>query len=50
MMTLFSSPAYATMLSMEVSFWNKKKPKAFYSALASAPLSDYLLTFCQDYC
>ena len=29
------------MLSMEVSFWDKK-PKAFYSALASAPLSDDL--------
>jgi hypothetical protein len=40
-MTLFSSPAYATMLSIEVSFWDKKL-EAFYSALASAPLSDYL--------
>jgi len=24
MMTLFSSPAYATMLSMETSFWDEK--------------------------
>jgi len=40
-MTLFSSPAYATVLSMEVSFWDKK-PLAFYRALASAPLSDDL--------
>jgi hypothetical protein len=44
-MTLFSSPAYATVLSVEVSFWDKK-PLAFYSALASAPLSENLFALC----
>jgi hypothetical protein len=47
-MTLFSSPAYATVLSMEVSFWDKR-PLAFYSALASAPLSDDLFALCWDF-
>jgi hypothetical protein len=47
-MILFSSPAYATMLSIEASFWDGK-PRAFYSALASAPSSDYLFALCWNY-
>jgi len=45
MMTLFSSPAYATVLSMEVSFWHKK-PRAFAVHL---PVPFRLMTCCMPF-
>jgi hypothetical protein len=49
MMTTFSSPAYATMLSNGDVLLLGQKAKAFYSVLASAILSDNLFMFRLDF-